>query len=246
MSASIAPIITIDGPSGVGKGTISQMLTKHYNWNYLDSGALYRITAYAISSLNIDLLTISKQEVLVQESNIAQLALSLNIVFTSDGEVLLDNNNITAFIRTEICGNKASIIAVLPKVRSALLQKQKDFHMKPGLIADGRDMGTVVFPDAELKIYLTASAQERGNRRFKQLQESHENAIVAGSTESTSLLGKPLVLKQIIEDVKQRDERDMNRKISPLKPAEDAHIIDTSDMSINDVFSQIKILFKNL
>ncbi|MFK5984080.1 MAG: (d)CMP kinase [Pseudomonadota bacterium] len=228
------PVITIDGPSGVGKGTISHLLAKHFNWNYLDSGALYRITAYAATSKDIDFDNISKYE-----EEIAQLALALNIEFSNDGEVLLDKINIQLFIRTESCGNKASIIAALPTVRAALLQKQKDFQSTPGLIADGRDMGTVVFPNALHKIFLTASAEERGKRRYKQLQENYNNARVPGSPDLLSIS-----LDRIIAEVKQRDERDINRKISPLIPAKDAIIIDTSNISVDQVFNKILLLCK--
>jgi len=229
------PIITVDGPSGVGKGTISGLLANHLGWNYLDSGALYRITAYASSNNNID-LTNTKES----ENIIAELALSLNIQFKGDGVILLNNENISKDIRTEKCGNNASIIAALPLVRQALLQKQKNFCSLPGLVADGRDMGTTVFPDAEYKVFLTASAEERGKRRYAQLQNSIETAIVTGSPKFTDSKEIPSVsLSTIVNEIKQRDERDMNRTASPLKPAEDAIVIDTSDLSIDGVFNQV-------
>ncbi|MFK5894566.1 MAG: (d)CMP kinase [Pseudomonadota bacterium] len=227
-SISNIPVITIDGPSGVGKGTLSALLAKHHGWNYLDSGALYRITAYA-ALINHIPLTDAKEK----ETEIAKLALSLNIQFKNNGEICLDNNNIYQSIRTQECGNNASIIAALPKVREALLQKQKNFLTAPGLVADGRDMGTVVFPQALYKIFLTASAEERGKRRYKQLQNNEDNAIVSGSPECL------VSIEKITDEIKQRDERDMNRSISPLIPAKDAFVIDTSNMSVDEVFNKI-------
>jgi CMP/dCMP kinase len=232
-NASIAniPVITIDGPSGVGKGTLSGLVASHFNWNYLDSGALYRITAYAALNNHIDLTDAENSE-----AQITKLALSLNIHFKNNGDVMLNNNNISQQIRTQQCGNNASIIAALPKVREALLQKQKDFCMLPGLVADGRDMGTVVFPQASYKIFLTASAEERGKRRYKQLQNYNENAIFTGSPEIITSV------EEIIDEIEQRDERDMNRSVSPLIPAKDAIVIDTSNMSIDEVFNKILTL----
>jgi cytidylate kinase len=225
------PVITVDGPSGVGKGTICSLLAKQLNWNYLDSGALYRITAYAASLKQLSLESDN-------ETHLAELALSLRIKFPGNGEVLLDNNNISKNIRTQECGNNASIVAAIPKVREALLQKQKDFCIAPGLVADGRDMGTTIFPNANNKIFLTASAEERGNRRYKQLQELRKNAKVAGSAE------QDLDLSKIIDEIKQRDERDMTRSASPLVAAIDAITIDTSELSIDQVFKNILELCK--
>jgi len=226
-------VITIDGPSGVGKGTISHLVAQYLKWSYLDSGALYRITAYATELNHINIENDLNSEL---ENKIAKLALNLNIEFTYNGQTLLENKNIEKHIRNESCGNKASIIAAMSKVREALLQKQKDFLTDTGLIADGRDMGTVVFPNALLKIYLNASAQERGKRRYKQLIESSKNAIVAGSSVNKS---SDLSIKEIITEIEQRDERDMNRSASPLKPANDAILIDTTDLSIDEVFKKI-------
>ncbi len=225
------PVITVDGPSGVGKGTICGLLADHFNWNYLDSGALYRITAYASTLNNISLEN-------ANEDSIAKLALSLNIKFAGNNKILLDNEDINKHIRTQECGNNASIIAAMPQVRAALLQKQKDFCQYPGLIADGRDMGTTVFPDAQNKIFLTASAEERGKRRYKQLQEVQNNAKVSGSAE------QDLNLSLIIDEIKLRDERDMNRSASPLIAATDAISIDTSKLSIEEVFERILALCK--
>jgi len=235
------PIITIDGPSGVGKGTICGLVANHLGWNYLDSGALYRITAHSVSINNIDL-----SDTKLVENKIAELALSLNIQFSNDGKVLLDNEDISKSIRTEQCGNNASIIAALPQVRHSLLQKQKDFCIMPGLVADGRDMGTTVFPNAQYKVFLTASAEERGKRRYAQLQDIEKNAIVMGSSELTDTDNKEkdtLSLSTIVREIKQRDDRDMNRSVSPLKPAKDAIVIDTSDFSIDEVFNKVLTLF---
>jgi CMP/dCMP kinase len=230
------PVITIDGPSGVGKGTISGLLANHLAWNYLDSGALYRITAHAALTHSIDLT-----DATASENSIAKLALSLNIQFKSDGKILLDSKDISKQIRTEKCGNNASKIAALPQVRQALLQKQKDFCSLPGLIADGRDMGTTIFPHAQYKIFLTASAEERGKRRYTQLQNMKENAKIMGSPKLTSSNDK-VTLSTIISEIKQRDDRDMNRSVSPLIPATDAIVIDTSDFTIDEVFNKVLTL----
>jgi len=212
------PVITIDGPSGVGKGTMSAMLAEHLKWNYLDSGALYRLTGLA---------AVKKNLAWQQELEIANLAAQLNVIFKPSGEILLDGENVASDIRTQESGNNASKVAAIPAVRAALLQRQKDFLKAPGLVADGRDMGTTVFPDASCKIFLTASPQCRGERRYKQLIENKNSAILPGS------------LEQIVFEIKERDERDMNRSSSPLQAAEDALTIDTSGLSIDEVFQQI-------
>ncbi|MBL4796453.1 MAG: (d)CMP kinase [Oleispira sp.] len=213
------PIITVDGPSGAGKGTLCQMLAAKLNWALLDSGALYRVTALA-----------AKQHAVAMdnEAGLEAIAAHLDVQFIVSEEkagvqVILEGENVTASLRTEETGAIASQVAAVNSVRAALLERQRAFQQPPGLIADGRDMGTVVFPDAELKIYLTASAEERGQRRYKQLLESGNNAN----------------LPQIIEDIRARDDRDMNRSIAPLKPAEDAIVIDSTSMSIETVFDQV-------
>ena len=212
-------LITLDGPSGVGKGTISALLADKLGWNYLDSGALYRLTALACANKNISLDSISEQT----EEQIASIAQKLDVKFLTQGGILLEGIEVEALIRTETAGNNASKVAVLPKVRDALLQRQKDFLQSPGLVADGRDMGTTVFPLAPLKIFLTASAQERAKRRYKQLIEK----------------GITVKMPDLVAEIKQRDERDMNRSASPLIAAQDAQTIDTSLLSIDEVFDKV-------
>ena len=214
------PIITVDGPSGAGKGTLCQMLAAKLSWALLDSGALYRVTALA-----------AKQHAVAMdnEAGLEAIAAHLDVQFQVSAEqagvqVILEGENVTSDLRTEETGAIASQVAAVNVVRSALLERQRAFQQQPGLIADGRDMGTVVFPDAELKVYLTASAEERGQRRYKQLIEA----------------GKDANLAQIINDIEVRDDRDMNRAVAPLKPAEDAIVIDSTSMSIEAVFEQVQ------
>lgn len=210
-------VITIDGPSGVGKGTLAKKLAEKLGWELLDSGAIYRALALFAEEKGLDLN---------DEEKVAALALTLPLEF-KPGEkgvlIYLDGEDRTDAIRLETTGNKASIVAKLPKVRENLLQRQRDFSTAKGLIADGRDMGTVVFPRAPLKIFLTASAEERAKRRYKQLLE---NGICAK-------------IEQILSEVKARDERDRSRKSSPLIPAEDAVIVDTSEFSADEVFEKV-------
>ncbi|OCG18416.1 cytidylate kinase [Gilliamella sp. Fer2-1] len=210
------PVIAVDGPSGVGKGTLCQALANHFNWHLLDSGAIYRVLALSALEKNI---------ALDDENQLANLALNLPLSFdTSDIEVKVRLNGIDVSknIRTEQTGGAASKVASLNQVRVALLQRQRDFRQAPGLIADGRDMGTVVFADAPVKIFLDASAQSRAERRMKQLQDKQNHAKFAN----------------ILQEITARDERDRNRAIAPLKPAVDALIIDTTSLSIQDVFNQ--------
>ena len=212
---TIIPVITVDGPSGVGKGTTASLLSNHLGWHLLDSGAIYR--ALALKVLKTD-AEISDVEVLVQ------LAQSLDLNFKSViGEptlVYLDKECVNHELRTESCGSIASIIASIPEVRVALFHRQTQFRQAPGLVADGRDMGTVVFQDAQLKFYLTASGQERAKRRYKQLKNKGVDANI----------------RALEKEIGARDARDSNRKVSPLVPADDAIIIDTSDLSIDEVF----------
>ncbi len=209
-------IITVDGPSGVGKGTLSLQLAQKLGWHFLDSGAIYRALAIFAQSQNIDLEA---------EDKVADLAVNLPLTFKIEDEVLeiyLGVEKVTGKVRAETTGNMASIVAKHPKVRSHLLQRQRDFAQDPGLIADGRDMGTVVFPTAPLKLFLTASAKERAKRRHKQLLES---GICAN-------------IEQILSEVEARDERDRTRSASPLVPAEDALIIDTSHLTVAEVLQK--------
>jgi len=224
-SGSEVPVITVDGPSGTGKGTICSYLADWLQWHFLDSGALYRVLALAAEKQGIN----SGDEALLEE-----LAKNLNVEFkVADAgslvNVELDGKTVTDEIRTETCGNAASVIAPIAKVRQALLSRQRAFHEAPGLIADGRDMGTVVFPDAGLKIYLTASAEERAKRRHKQLKEKGINAN----------------LRDLSDAIAERDERDSTRAASPLKPAEDAIVIDTSTLDIDAVLENISELVRN-
>jgi cytidylate kinase len=208
------PVITLDGPSGTGKGTLCHLLAKHLHWNMLDSGAIYRVLAYAARKNKIEPHEIDK---------LTRLALTLDLGFESENnetKVMLDNRNIDEAIRTEQCGQDASQIAAIPEVRSALLDRQRAFVKPPGLVTDGRDMGTVVFPKAFLKVYLYASEEERANRRFLQLKEKQINVSLA----------------QVVEELVKRDARDMARTHAPLKPAEDAVQINTTGLSVVQVF----------
>ncbi|AMN46869.1 cytidylate kinase [Steroidobacter denitrificans] len=213
-----APIITVDGPSGSGKGTISRRLARQLGWRWLDSGALYRLVAYAGRQRG---LAIS------DAAGHAYLALHLDVRFDegSDGveRIWLDGVEVSVAIRGEDIGKGASVVAAMPEVRAALLERQRAFAGAPGLVADGRDMGSVVFPAAELKIYLTASARERALRRHKQLKQKGLSANLA----ALSL------------EIAERDRRDMDRPIAPLKPADDAVVVDSTSMTIDAVVERV-------
>ena len=213
-SADKVPVIAIDGPGGSGKGTISQRVASRLGWHYLDSGALYRLTALASKNhaLSLD-----------NESSIATLAEHLDVQFGADGQIVLEGEEVTDAIRTEEMGEAASVVAALPTVRKALLNRQRAFREAPGLVADGRDMGSVVFPDAELKIFLTASAEVRAERRYKQLKEKGINVNLA----------------HLLDDIRRRDERDSQRAAAPMKVADDAVQLDTTALSIEQVVDRV-------
>ena len=219
MQALLMPVITVDGPSGSGKGTVCRLLAEKLGWDVLDSGAIYRVLALAALHHHIAL---DNEEALVP------LAANLDVQFLIDGQanagkVILEGEDVTSTIRNEEVGSAASKVAALPRVREALLRRQRAFRTENGLIADGRDMGTVVFPDAPFKIYLTASAEERARRRFVELNER----------------GLDVTLSGLLEDIQARDERDMNRAVAPLVPADDAIELDTSELNAEQVFDKV-------
>lgn len=212
------PVITIDGPSGSGKGTIASLLAKHLGWHYLDSGALYRAIAWAALQQKIHPDEQTKLEDLLKHIQID--------IRESEGEyaIFVNGEDITEDMRSEEVGNVSSKLSAIPMVRATLLQKQRDFQKKPGLVTDGRDMGTVVFPHADLKFYLIADLKERAKRRLKQLKLEENDAS----------------LREIEEFLAKRDQRDENRKISPAKPASDVILIDTTRLSIPEVLEAMK------
>jgi len=225
---SLSPVITIDGPGGSGKGTVGQRIAWRFGWEFLDSGALYRLVGLAAQKKSLDF---NDAEV------ISDLARHLDVQFAvqegeqgAEGITLLEDEDVTSQIRTENCAQAASIVAQIPDVRAALLERQRAFRVLPGLVADGRDMGTVVFSNAQLKIFLTASAEIRAERRFKQLKGK----------------GGDVSLSAILAEIKERDDRDMNRSVSPLVAAEDAIVLDTSMMSVDDVEKEVLRLAKQI
>ena len=212
-------MVTIDGPAGSGKGTISKLVSETLDFHYLDSGAIYRIIAFKAKTKNL---------VSNQITEILKLIDGLNINFT-DEKTFLGNKDITDLIRSELIGKFASEIAKNKLIREKILGLQKSFFKSPGLIADGRDMGTVVFPEAKVKIFLTASIEERTNRRYKQLILKENNVNLSG----------------LFEEIKLRDESDTNRKISPLKAAKDAYLIKTDNLSINQSFEKVMDIIRS-
>jgi CMP/dCMP kinase len=211
------PVIAVDGPSGSGKGTVSRLLAVSLGWHYLDSGALYRLVGLAALRNHVDL---------GDADSLASVATNLAVRFAPAAEaerIFLDDTEVAADLRTEQAAEAASRVAALPAVRAALLQRQRDFARWPGLVADGRDMGSVVFPAADLKVFLTASAEERAMRRHKQLKEK----------------GIDVSLPDLSWDIAQRDARDANRTVAPLRPAAEAHVIDSTSLSPKEVVARI-------
>lgn len=208
------PIITVDGPSGVGKGTLSQALATHFGWSLLDSGAIYRLLALHLQQCHLE---DKSPDILAAEAK------RLNVRFQSnDGkiEIFLDDIDVTKAVRLESTGNAASKIAAIPEIREALLQRQRDFAVMPGLVADGRDMGTIVFPNAQVKLFIDASSEARANRRILQLKQT----------------GAKCDPEAVLQDIIDRDKRDRSRAVAPLVPASDALIIDTTTLTINEVY----------
>ncbi len=218
MPASPAPVVAIDGPSGSGKGTIAHRLAGLLGFQVLDSGSLYRLLALAAQHHGVSL---------DNEAALEVLAGHLDVQFQQNGQgeavIILEGEDVTTEIRSEEMGKAASIVAALPAVRAALLQRQQAFREQPGLVADGRDMGTVVFPDARLKIFLTATAEARAERRYKQLMEKGFSAS----------------LPALVDDIRARDDRDINRPVAPLKPADDAIVLDSTRLGIDEVMARV-------
>lgn len=214
------PVIAIDGPSASGKGTVAQRVAAKLGFHYLDSGALYRLAALAAMRSGIELK---------DEHALSEVAAHLNVVF-ADAEIRLDNENVTDAIRSEECGNAASRVAAYPLVRAALLERQRAFCQIPGLVADGRDMGSVVFPAATLKVFLTASAETRAQRRYKQLMEKGMDANIA----------------TLLQDIRERDARDSNRSIAPLQLGADTHLLDTTSLDISQAVDRVLCLYAEI
>jgi cytidylate kinase len=224
-SEKLVPMVTIDGPSGSGKGTVSARVADALGWHLLDSGALYRAVGFAASMAGLDL---SDAEAVTRCAEMTKIGFR----DPKDGgetRVIVDGLDATAEIRTETCGAAASAIAAIPSVRAALFEKQRSFRRSPGLVADGRDMGTVIFPDARRKVFLTASAEERAERRYKQLKEK----------------GLSVTLATLLREIEARDVRDAERAVAPLKPAEDAVLIDSTGMSIDAVVARVLELVRS-
>lgn len=213
MPAEGVPVITVDGPSGSGKGTVSALLAARLGWHLLDSGALYRLVGLAARRAGV---------ALDDEPALAGVATAMRVEFAT-GEIRLDDVEVSRELRTEETGAAASKVAVLPRVREALLERQRGFAVPPGLVADGRDMGTVVFPGARLKLFLTATPEQRAMRRHKQLKEK----------------GIDVSLPGLSSDIAQRDRRDENRAVAPLRPAEDARVVDSTSLTPEEVIDLV-------
>lgn len=211
-----APVIAIDGPSGTGKGTVADFVAKQLGFHLLDSGALYRVLGIAVLKAGVDLQDVD---------SVAELGRNLDLEFGTNGpgSITLDGEDVSLEIRTDAGSDMASKVGAIPEARDALLERQLGFRKPPGLVADGRDMGTVVFPDSALKIYLTASAEERAQRRYKQLIDKGIDAM----------------LPALLQDLKERDARDSERRVSPLKPAADAFVLDTTTLSEEQVLVRV-------
>ncbi|HAS6163205.1 TPA: (d)CMP kinase [Vibrio vulnificus] len=211
--SSQTPVVTVDGPSGAGKGTLCMLLSKKLGFQLLDSGAIYRVLALAAIHHGVDTES---------EDALVPLATHLDVQFVAEGDlvkVILEGEDVSKELRKEETGMAASKVAALPRVREALLRRQRAFEAAPGLVADGRDMGTVVFPNAKAKIFLDASAEERAHRRLKQLQDK----------------GLDVRFDDLLGEIQERDDRDRNRPVAPLRPAEDALVLDSTSMSIDEV-----------
>jgi 3-phosphoshikimate 1-carboxyvinyltransferase/cytidylate kinase len=213
MSISNVPVIAIDGPSASGKGTVAQRVAEKLGFHYLDSGALYRLVALAALRSGTDL---------ADEERLSDIAARLDVVFEG-AEIRCRNEDVTDAIRAEVCSNAASKIAAYPRVRAALLERQREFRRVPGLVADGRDMGSVVFPEAVLKIFLTASAETRAQRRYKQLMEKGIDANIA----------------TLLQDIRERDARDSNRPVAPLQQGANTNLLDTTSLNITEAVDSV-------
>ena len=217
------PIVTVDGPSGAGKGTLSAHIANYLRWHFLDSGAIYRVLAVACQHHGIEIQ---------DEESVVPLASSLDVNFiTTENHtrIILEGEDVTDVIRTEDVGALASQVASLTRVREALLRRQRAFAQLPGLVADGRDMGTVVFPNAPVKIFLTASPEARAERRYLQLKDKGHDVNIA----------------RLLNDIRVRDERDTNRAVAPLVPASDAHVLDSTGLNADEVFAEVQQILTN-